>query len=77
MSEVPLLALSPSIWVHQFGEPGLFSAPKLTDSHRTPVTLTDILTANPSGAEVDLQPRPSVVVPQAQHVDLSIVGQPA
>jgi len=30
------LALSRSIWVRQFSEPGLFSAPKLTNLHRMP-----------------------------------------
>ena len=30
------LALSQSIWAHMFGAPGLFSAPELTDVHRTP-----------------------------------------
>ena len=33
-------ALSYSIWAHQFGEPGLFSAPDLTDSFRSPGVLT-------------------------------------
>ena len=31
-----LLALAQSIWAHQIGEPGLFSAPKLTDLYRRP-----------------------------------------
>ncbi|KAJ1477998.1 hypothetical protein T484DRAFT_1962070 [Baffinella frigidus] len=30
------LALSRSIWAHQFGASGLFSAPKLTDLYRGP-----------------------------------------
>ena len=30
------LALSQDVWAHHFGEPGLFSAPKLTDVYRTP-----------------------------------------
>jgi hypothetical protein len=37
VSRQPLsLALSQSIGAHQFGEPGLLSAPKLTDLYRTP-----------------------------------------
>ena len=28
------LALAQSIWAHQFGQPGLFPAPKLTDLYR-------------------------------------------
>jgi hypothetical protein len=34
------LALSQTIWSHQFGETGLFSAPKLTGLYRTPRALT-------------------------------------
>jgi len=29
-------ALSQSVWPRQFGEPGIFSAPKLPDFYRTP-----------------------------------------
>ena len=35
-----VLDRSLSIWAHQFGGPGLFSVPKLTDLYRTPSMLT-------------------------------------
>jgi len=49
MSEVPLYrqALSPSVCARLFGEPALFSAPRLTGLYREPS-----MSSNPSEAEL-------------------------
>ena len=50
MSEVPLYLGVKSIWAHQFGEPGLCSAPKLTDLYRGPSMPSQEKSANPTEA---------------------------
>ena len=56
-----LLALSQSIWDFQLGEPGLFSAPRLTDLYRKTRTSTCEMWANTSDAELrNLQQPPAL-----------------
>ena len=50
------LALLQSICACQFGEPGLFAAPKLTASYHIPSMSTYEQPARPSGAEPDTVP---------------------
>jgi len=46
-------ALSQTFWAHQFGEPGLFPAPKLTGLYRKPSMPTYKNSSKPSEAVVD------------------------
>jgi len=52
------LALSLSIWAHQIGEPGLFSAPRLADSLQG--YLAHKKTPTPLGPPYDPRHRPTV-----------------
>ena len=47
------LALLQSIWVRQIGEPGFFSAPKLTDLYQNPSMSTLGKSVKPGEAEVE------------------------
>ena len=51
-----LFALSVSIWAHQYGEPGLFPAPKLTDSCLEPSMSSSEFSVNPAEAELAFFP---------------------